>query len=95
MSPKKGYVAHHSIEALGHRVGNLGMGTLEETVRAVKEYPRPHNVRSLQRFLGLAVLLPKVRKELCPNRLSTLRTPQEPNRMEMERITTEGNGGAP
>lgn len=53
LSPKKGYVAHHSIQALGHRVSNLGIGTLEETVRAVTEYPAPHNVKSLQRFLGL------------------------------------------
>lgn len=55
LSPSKSYVAHHSIKALGHQVSNLGIGTLEETVRAVKEFPRPHNVKSLQRFLGLAV----------------------------------------
>lgn len=55
LSPKISYVAHHSIKALGHSVSNLGIGTLEETVRAVKEYPVPRNVKELQRFLGLAV----------------------------------------
>ncbi|KAI5448788.1 hypothetical protein NCC49_006590 [Naganishia albida] len=55
LSPSKGYVAHHSIKALGHRVSNLGIGTLEETVRAVTEFPRPQSVKSLQLFLGLAV----------------------------------------
>ena len=65
LSPKKSYVAHHSIKALGHRVSNLGIGTLEETVRAVKEYPRPHNVKSLQRFLGLAVYYRKFVKNFA------------------------------
>lgn len=55
LSPKKCHIAYQSIKALGHTVSNLGIGTLEETVRAVKEYPIPHNVKSLQRFLGLAV----------------------------------------
>jgi hypothetical protein len=55
LSPKKCHIAYQSIKALGHTVSNLGIGTLEETVRSVKEYPTPHNVKSLQRFLGLAV----------------------------------------
>jgi hypothetical protein len=55
LSPKKCHIAYQSIKALGHTVSNLGIGTLEETVRCVKEYPTPHNVKSLQRFLRLAV----------------------------------------
>jgi hypothetical protein len=55
LSPAKSDVAHPSIKALAHQVSNLGIGTLEETVRAVREFPRPHNVKALQRFLGLAV----------------------------------------
>jgi hypothetical protein len=65
LSPSKSYVAHHSIKALGHRVSNLGIGTLEETVKAVKEYPRPHNVKALQRFLGLAVYYRKFVKNFA------------------------------
>lgn len=65
LSPSKSYVAHHSIKALGHRVSNLGIGTLEETVRAVAEFPRPHNVKSLQRFLGLAVYYRKFVKNFA------------------------------
>lgn len=65
LSPSKSYVAHHSIKALGHRVSNLGVDTLEETVRAVTEFPRPHNVKSLQRFLGLAVYYRKFVKNFA------------------------------
>lgn len=65
LSPAKSYVAHHSIKALGHRVSNLGIGTLEETVRAVTEFPRPHNIKSLQRFLGLAVYYRKFVKNFA------------------------------
>lgn len=55
LSPSKSYVAHHSIKALSHQVSKLGIGSLEETVRAAKEFPRPHDVKALQRFLSLAV----------------------------------------
>lgn len=65
LSPSKSYVAHHSIKTFGHRVSNLGIGTLEETVRAVTEFPRPHDVKSLQRFLGLAVYYRKFVKNFA------------------------------
>jgi hypothetical protein len=42
----------------GRRIGrglDLSIGTLEETVRSVKSYPTPHNVKTPQRFLGLAL----------------------------------------
>lgn len=54
LSPGKSHVAYSSIKALGHMVSNLGIGTTEETVRAVVEYPTPTMPRHIQQFLGLA-----------------------------------------
>jgi hypothetical protein len=55
LSPSKSHIAYPSIKALGHSVSNLGIGTAEETVRAVTDFPIPVKVKQLQRFLGLAV----------------------------------------
>jgi len=55
LSPKKSHIAYKSIDALGHRISDLGIGTSEGTVRAVNAFPRPHNIKTLQHFLGLTV----------------------------------------
>lgn len=58
MSLTKCHLAYQSLTALGHTVSNLGIGTADEadvTVKAVKEFPVPKNVKQLQRFLGLCV----------------------------------------
>jgi hypothetical protein len=55
MSPKKCHLGYQSLTALGHTISNLGIGTADGTVRAVKEFPRPTNKKELQRFLGLCV----------------------------------------
>lgn len=39
---------------LGHRIGSEGIGTAEDKVRAVREWPVPANQRELKSFLVLA-----------------------------------------
>ena len=53
LSPKKCHVGYQQLSALGHTVSNLGIGTAEGTVEAVRKFPEPRNVKELQRFLGL------------------------------------------
>jgi hypothetical protein len=55
LSPSKSHLAYQTIKALGHSISNLGIGTNDEAVKAVKEFPTPKNVHELKRFLGLAV----------------------------------------
>ena len=55
LSPSKSHIAYQTIKALGHSISNLGIGTNDEAVKAVKEFPIPRNVHELKRFLGLAV----------------------------------------
>ena len=55
LSLKKCHLAYQSLTALGHTVSNLGIGTADGTVKAVKDFPAPKNVKQLQRFLGLCV----------------------------------------
>jgi hypothetical protein len=55
LSLKKCHLAYQSITALGHTISNLGIGTADSTVQAVKSFPQPKNLKELQRFLGLCV----------------------------------------
>jgi transposase InsO family protein len=55
LSPTKCHLGYQSLNALGHTISNLGIGTAEGTVKAVKEFPRPSNRKEVQRFLGLCV----------------------------------------
>jgi hypothetical protein len=55
LSLKKCHLAYQSLTALGHTVSNLGIGTADGTIKAVKDFPKPTNVKQLQRFLGLCV----------------------------------------
>jgi hypothetical protein len=59
LSMKKCHIAYQKLEALGHTISNLGIGTAEGTIKAVKEFPRPNNIKELQRFLGLCVVFRK------------------------------------
>ena len=54
LKPKKCNFAQESVEYLGHVVSAAGIRTNPTKLRAVKEYPTPSNVKSLQSFLGLA-----------------------------------------
>jgi hypothetical protein len=42
------------VSFLGHRVGAEGIGTMEEMVRAVTDWPTPSDQKQLKSFLGLA-----------------------------------------
>lgn len=55
LSPNKCHLGYQSLTALGHTISNLGIGTADGTVKAVREYPLPTNKKELQRFLGLCV----------------------------------------
>jgi transposase InsO family protein len=55
LSPTKCHLGYQSLNALGHTISNLGIGTAEGTVKAVKEFPRPGSRKEVQRFLGLCV----------------------------------------
>lgn len=55
LSPSKCHLGYQSLTALGHTISNLGIGTADGTVKAVKEFPLPTNKKGLQRFLGLCV----------------------------------------
>ena len=54
LHPDKCCFLRRELEFLGHRVGGEGISTLEEKVRAVKDWPTPTNLRELKSFIGLA-----------------------------------------
>ena len=45
--------ARPEIEFLGHIVSERGISVPEHRVRTIKESPTPHNVKQLERFLGI------------------------------------------
>jgi hypothetical protein len=49
LSLKKCHLAYQIITALGHTISNLGIGTADGTVQAVKSFPQPTNLKELQR----------------------------------------------
>ncbi|TYJ51319.1 hypothetical protein B9479_008116 [Cryptococcus floricola] len=53
LSTSKSHIAFQSIEALGHHISHLGIGTLEQNIRPIQEFPAPINVQTLMRFLGM------------------------------------------
>ena len=52
--PKKYHLFSQEVQFLGHRVLSEGVATCEDKVKAVKEWPVPHNIKELKSFLGLA-----------------------------------------
>lgn len=54
LNPEKCHFARRELKYLGHVVNSRGISTDPEKVRAIREFPTPHNVRSLRSFLGLA-----------------------------------------
>lgn len=54
LSIKKSHVAYQKMEALGHTISDLGIGTKPKNVEAITKFPRPKNVAELRRFLGKA-----------------------------------------
>ena len=53
LKPKKCRFAEREVCYLGYRVSEYGLSTDPEKIKAVKEFPRPDDVKSLRSFLGL------------------------------------------
>ena len=51
------------IEFLGHEVSKNGISPMPAKVRAIKEFPHPTNIKTLQSFLGLAYYYRKYYKQ--------------------------------
>lgn len=54
LHPDKCCFMTKELEFMGHRVGGEGISTLEEKVRAVRDWPVPTNLQELKSFIGLA-----------------------------------------
>ncbi|KAI4872517.1 hypothetical protein NFI96_007455 [Prochilodus magdalenae] len=54
LHPDKCCFMRKELEFLGHKMGGEGISTMEEKVRAVKDWPTPSNLRELKSFIGLA-----------------------------------------
>lgn len=42
------------VEFLGHKLGREGIGTLEDKINTIRDWPTPTDLRQLKSFLGLA-----------------------------------------
>ena len=60
----------NEIAFLGHRVNEKGITPLPEKVRAIRDFPKPRSVKSLQEFLGMLNyyhrFLPHIAAKLIP-----------------------------
>lgn len=54
LHPGKCHFMRREVEFLGHRLSSEGISTLEEKVRAIRDWPVPNNQTELKSFLGLA-----------------------------------------
>ena len=54
LHPEKCHFLQREVSFLGHRVGAEGVGTLQEKVQAVADWPTPTNPKQLKSFLGLS-----------------------------------------
>ena len=54
LHPQKCCFMRREVTFLGHTVGEGGVGTMEEKVQAVKNWPTPSSVQDLKSFLGLS-----------------------------------------
>ena len=53
LHPEKCHFMQREVSFLGHRLGRDGIGTMDEKVRAVKDWPTPTGQQQLKSFLGL------------------------------------------
>ena len=53
LKPKKAYVGFLDIRLLGQHVDGLGLATLQERVKAIKNIQEPIDVKQLDKFLGI------------------------------------------
>ena len=54
LNPEKITIGASEIKYLGHSLSSRGIRVLPDRVAAIKEYPRPANLRALRRFIGMA-----------------------------------------
>lgn len=54
LKPKKCHLFQERVEFLGHVVSSEGIATSSEKIDAVRDWPRPQNLKELRSFLGLA-----------------------------------------
>jgi len=53
LNPEKVVLGVSEIKYLGHQISARGVTVLADRVQAINQYPRPKNLRSLRRFLGM------------------------------------------
>ncbi len=53
LKPRKCHFFKESVSFLGHTISNKGIKTDKEKIRAVEEFPKPNNEKTLRQFLGL------------------------------------------
>ena len=70
INPEKCCFAQQTVEFLGHAVSSAGILPLPAHVQAVAAFPRPANIKDLQRFLGMVNFfrrfLPGIARTLRP-----------------------------
>uniref|UniRef100_A0AAV2KIM1 Integrase catalytic domain-containing protein n=1 Tax=Knipowitschia caucasica TaxID=637954 RepID=A0AAV2KIM1_KNICA len=54
LHPDKCHFMRREVEFLGHKVDGEGIGTLQEQIQAIRDWPSPGNQKQLKSFLGRA-----------------------------------------
>ncbi|CAI5653216.1 unnamed protein product [Oreochromis niloticus] len=54
LNPRKCCLMQREVAFLGHRLGAGGVGTMDDKIQAVKDWPTPRSVQELKSLLGLA-----------------------------------------
>jgi RNase H-like domain found in reverse transcriptase/Integrase zinc binding domain len=58
------------LDFLGHRLSAAGITPLQDSLQVMLDFPRPHTVKDLQRFIGMGNFyrrfLPKIAQTLAP-----------------------------
>jgi transposase InsO family protein len=80
INPKKSLFARRELKFLGHIINQQGVQVDPDKVRAVAEFPRPHDNKKLSTFLGMvswyARFIPDMSKTARP--LNSLRSTKKP-----------------
>ena len=55
LKPSECRFAYNRVHYLGHVVSAAGIAPDEDKIEAVRDFPRPHNVKTPRSFLGLGI----------------------------------------